>query len=128
MTESTSDQVSANSGDAEHADVGAPAYAPKKKKKYSRGLKEWQRAERRMTKANRRVAKAVLAGLDSWAGKRDKSASKRKDGAVRDAWRNYAKASEKVLKESSKLPRDLFGSGMRFKVRRGLIVPGRRWW
>lgn len=80
---------------------------PKKKRKYSKRWKDTQKAERQLAKANRRVAKAVLAGFDRWNDARDKSASKKKDGSLKDMNKNVAKAVSKALEVSAKVPTDM---------------------
>ncbi len=76
-------------------------------RRYSRGLKETQRLERKITKAQKRLVRAVLSGVESWEKNRDASASKKKDGAVKDAVKNLAKAQSKVLRELSRTPTDI---------------------
>src|SRR6476661_3333750 len=60
----------------------------KRKKKYSRGLKEPQREERRVSRAAERIAQAVVDGLSEYRDRRDKSARRKRDGAIKDAVRN----------------------------------------
>ena len=50
---------------------------------------------------------AVLAGLERWDEARDRSAEKKRDGAIKDFSKNAAKAYSKLWKETSKIPTDL---------------------
>ncbi|WP_148293533.1 hypothetical protein [Azospirillum sp. B4] len=75
--------------------------------KYSKGLKDGQRFERRVTKASRKVAKAVALGFDVYLERRDRSAGKKRDGALRDVAKNVSKATGEALKEISEVPYDL---------------------
>ena len=83
--------------------TGEPQQAPR----YSKKLKATQKAEKRVTSAQHRMADAIVSGIQSWERSREKSAHKKKDGAVKDALENYAKAYAKVVEESSRVPRDL---------------------
>src|SRR5688572_6146418 len=68
----------------------------KKKKKYSKGLpKLGQKAEVSVTKGIRRLARAVEEGLGEWRERSGASALKKRDGALRDAVKNYGKAVTK---------------------------------
>jgi hypothetical protein len=84
-----------------------PETEEKRKKKYSKRFKKAQKAERKVAKARRRMAKAVLAGLERWDDARDRSAEKKRDGAIKDFSKNAAKAYSKVWKETAKIPTDL---------------------
>jgi hypothetical protein len=80
----------------------------KKKKKYSRGLpKLGQKAEVSVTKGIRRLARAVEEGLGEWRERSSASARKQRDGALRDAVKNYGKAVTKLHKVAAKVPEDL---------------------
>jgi hypothetical protein len=74
----------------------------KKKKKYSKQLRKLQELERGMVKADRRFAKAILEGIDTWEKRRDKSASKKKDGAIVDSLQNAVHAASKAARVASK--------------------------
>src|SRR5689334_4274101 len=79
----------------------------KKKKKYSRGLKFPQKAEVQLTRGAHRLARAVEEGLGLWRERRDGSARKKRNGALRDAVKNYGKAVTKFHKVAAKLPEDV---------------------
>ena len=76
----------------------------KKKKKYSRDLRDIQRLDRGLAKASRRINGAIADGLSTYLKASDKSARKRRDGAIQDAMENWAKATEKTLRRASRAP------------------------
>lgn len=90
-------------------DADASDEAPKKKKrKYSKGpMKFAQQAELGVSKGMQRMARAVEEGLGVWRERRDESSRKKRDGALRDALKNYGKAVTKFHKVGAKLPADL---------------------
>lgn len=63
----------------------------KKKVSYSKDLKNIQKAEHRLSKASRKIARSVEKGINSYLKQRDKSASKKKDGALEDLSINFSK-------------------------------------
>ncbi len=87
-------------------------HAEKDKPKYSKRLEGAQKMERRMSRAGRRMAEAVLAGIETWEDRRDRSASKKRDGAVKDALENSVRAYSKALRKSTRVTVDLM-KGMR---------------
>jgi hypothetical protein len=98
---------------AVHAEVRS-----ERKPKYSRDLKDVQRLERGVAKASRRVGRAVYEGLDLYLERRDRSADKRRDGAIRDALKNWSKGWSKTLREASDAPYDVFKAFNTKAVRR----------
>jgi Family of unknown function (DUF6312) len=80
---------------------------PRKKRKTSRGLRDFQKMERRMSKAAHRLSSAVDDGLANYRAKRDKSAEKKRDGALRDFPVNVARAAGKTLRKASRVPVDV---------------------
>ncbi|MCC7383292.1 MAG: hypothetical protein IT384_15760 [Deltaproteobacteria bacterium] len=96
--------------------------AKKKRKKYSKGLKSAQRFEEGMTKAQRRLAKAVYEGLSTWNRTTDRSARKKKDGALRDVMKNSAKATEKAIRVAARAPRDFVKTARPIKPKRVVRV------
>lgn len=84
------------------AEVAIPA--KKKKKKYSRGLRDIQRFDRGLAKASRKINEAVAEGLNKYLKDSDKSARKRRDGAIQDALENWAAAMGKTVRRASKAP------------------------
>ena len=93
---------------------------PKKKKKYSRNLRTIQELEKGWTDSARRVAKAVKEGFDTYTDDRDKSAKKRRDGAMRDLLRNQSKAVRKTLSIAAEVPADIMDTIADLKVVRRL--------
>lgn len=79
----------------------------KKKRKYSRGLRDLQSIGRRMTKVSSRMARAVSKGVSSYRKASDKSSRKKPDGALRDFNLNVAKSFSRSLRESSRIPADI---------------------
>ena len=79
----------------------------KKKKKYSRGLREPQKAEQRISRAAERLAEAVADGLSEYRDRSSSSARKKRDGAIRDAVRNVGRGLSKAIETSAKAPTDL---------------------
>jgi hypothetical protein len=78
----------------------------RKKKKYSRGLKDVQRFEDGLTTAAKRVGRAVERGLRTYRKRRNKSARKRKDGAIRDGLDNVSIGLGRTLRVASDAPYD----------------------
>ncbi len=79
----------------------------KRKKKYSRGLRDIQRIGEAASRATERISRAVEVGLKSYRRRTNKSAGKRRDGALRDAFENAAVAAGKAIRVSARAPRDL---------------------
>lgn len=90
--------------------MGAPlvvkAGKKKKKKKYSRGLKGLQKSLFRASKGTYRLSSALSKGIQTWRRQGARSARKRRDGLFRDGFKNSAKAFGKVIRVTSKSPRD----------------------
>jgi hypothetical protein len=76
----------------------------KKKYKYSRGLKDFQKSSRGIAKVSSRLARSVVKGMDAYRKGSDKSARKKRDGAIRDFGLNMAKGLSKSLRTSSRAP------------------------
>jgi hypothetical protein len=82
----------------------------KKKKKYSSRLQFPQEVEVGATRAADRLAGAVEDGLSKWRKTRNKSARKKRDGAIQDAIKNSGRAVSSFTKAASKIPEDLTSS------------------
>jgi hypothetical protein len=78
----------------------------RKKRRYSSGLKEVQKAELGLVKASQRLSRAAERGLRTYRKRRDKSARKRKDGAIRDALENWSRGLGRALRVGSRAPSD----------------------
>lgn len=101
----------------------------KKKRRYSRGLGDLQRTGRGMNKVSASMARALYDGADKFRKASDKSARKKRDGALRDLGLNIGKAMSKSLSASSPIPVDiaqtLNTSSMRRSTRRQIRVLSR---
>ena len=101
----------------------------KKKRKYSKGLKEMQQFGRTMNKASSRVARAVAKGMATYRKRSDKSALKKRDGALRDFALNLAEGLGKTMRGLSGVPADLAkavnGPRARKRMRRQLRATSR---
>src|SRR5882762_9523724 len=74
----------------------------RKKKKYSsRQARRFGEIETRVSKSLHRVSKAVDNGVSTYLEKRDKSAGKRRDGALVDFCENASVGVSKTLAESA---------------------------
>jgi hypothetical protein len=83
-------------------------YKPKKGKKkgYSKGFRDLQRTEARLAKISAKAARAVAKGAETYLEARSKSASKKRDGAIRDLLPNLAEGLSESLRQSSSIPVD----------------------
>ena len=79
----------------------------RRKKRYSRRTRDFQRFERDATRSTRRVADAVASAWQTYDEESERSARRKRDGAVRDVWQNSALAVGDFLTESSRAPYDL---------------------
>jgi hypothetical protein len=89
-------------------------------RKYSKRNKSVQEFERRVSKGLHRVAKSVEAGLREWRAATDRSSRKRKDGAIRDALENSARAVGKQIRVASRVPEDAVRAVRALKVMKAL--------
>ena len=114
------------------ADVKEKKKKKKKKFKYSRRWKDFQKLERRLAKENRRVSRAYFNGAKYYLRRRDKSARKKKDGALKDMFQNTSRTAfrtmGKVAPSFLTLPKVAFsfytGKGVRRQFRRILPFKG----
>lgn len=79
----------------------------RKKRKYTRGLKGIQRFQLGGARASWRIGDAVADGLKEFRKRNDRSSRKRRDGALRDTFKNMSRAAGEVLRGSGKAPYDL---------------------
>jgi hypothetical protein len=89
--------------------VGTPAEVaqPRPKRKYSRNLRGVQEFERNASRAVHRFTRSLEVGVREWREATDRSARRRRDGAIRDALENYARATGKQLQVMSRAPEDV---------------------
>jgi hypothetical protein len=93
------------------------------KRKYSRGLKEPERQEVSATRAANRLADAVADGLSKYRKRRDRSADKKRDGAIKDVVRNAGRGLEEAIRTAAKAPTDLTRRAKLRRLRRMVPVP-----
>ncbi|MEM7482785.1 MAG: hypothetical protein AAF481_16545 [Acidobacteriota bacterium] len=74
----------------------------KKKKKYSRGFKELQVWDRNFAKSVQKLARAVDRGLARYNRLQEKSARKRRDGALKTYSKDATRGLQKMIQESAK--------------------------
>lgn len=116
-------EINTPSQKAQAAPAAQTASAPqeseskKPRRKYSKRLKGIQELERGVSKATHRLVGSIDEGLRAWRKSTDKSSRKKKDGAIRDAVTNYAKAVSKSLRVASAVPVDLAGAVPKFTIR-----------
>jgi|SRR6266404_2352837 len=79
----------------------SPDEKKKKKRGSSRAARRLAFIESRTSKSVQRVSKAVENGVSTYLDKRDKSAGKRRDGALVDFYENAAAGISKAVSESS---------------------------
>jgi len=75
-----------------------------KKRKYSRGTKDLQIGLRKGSKIGDRIASALSDGFGLYRKKSNKSSRKRKDGMLRDLFKNSGSGLGKTMRKSSKVP------------------------
>ena len=80
------------------------AEAPKKKRKYSRSMRGGQEIERGLSRAAASLGNAVAATFNTYKDRSRASSYKKRDGAVKDAIKNWTKASGKGMKKASNAP------------------------
>jgi hypothetical protein len=88
------------------------------KRRYSKGLRGPQEFERHASRGVLRLARSVESGVSEWRRATDRSARRRKDGAVRDALDNFAKAVGKQLRVMSRAPEDLARAVRSLRIRK----------
>lgn len=79
----------------------------KKKKKYSRGLKQPQKLAEGAVRASERLAQAAADGLSTFRKRCNSSSRKKRDGALKDSLRNLSRGMEDALTTAAKAPSDL---------------------
>ncbi|XXX76167.1 hypothetical protein WMF30_51810 [Sorangium sp. So ce134] len=96
-----------------------------KKRKRSGNLKEFQRALWGSTKATDRLSSAFSEGLKTFRKRSDKSSRNKKDGLLKDLYKNSAAGLSKTLRESSSVPRILAKSVKGKTIRRRIRLMSR---
>ncbi|HWE49964.1 MAG TPA: hypothetical protein VG273_09255 [Bryobacteraceae bacterium] len=80
------------------------AELPQEKRKYSRRTRGAQEIERGISKAAASMGDAVAATFTTYKERSRASSFKKRDGAVKDAVKNWTKAYSKGIKEASDVP------------------------
>jgi hypothetical protein len=86
----------------------------RKKRKYSKERKDAQVSGRAMTRGMERIARALADGMSDYRERSDKSARKKRDGALKDGPDNWSKAMRKAMRRSRKADKDIT-KAMRFR-------------
>jgi hypothetical protein len=89
-------------------------------RKYSKRRKNVQEFERHASKGIHRLVKSVEAGVREWREATDRSARKRKDGALRDVLENSARAVSKQIRVASRVPQDAARAIRSLKITKAL--------
>jgi len=101
----------------------------RRKRRYTRGARDVQTTNRGFVKASRRLVRAVARGMSTYLKESNKSARKKRDGAMRDFNLNVADAIGTSLREASGITADLARSlntrGWRRSMRRSLKASAR---
>jgi len=101
----------------------------RRKRRYTRGVHDVQTTNRGFVKASRRLVRAVARGMSTYLKESDKSARKKRDGAMRDFNLNVADAIGTSLRQASGITADLARSlntrGWRRSMRRSLKASAR---
>ncbi len=79
----------------------------KKKQGYSKRFGDVQRTEAKLAKATEKAARAVAKGAEVYNDARKKSASNKRDGALRDFGPNLAEGLSESLRVASSIPVDV---------------------
>jgi X-X-X-Leu-X-X-Gly heptad repeat protein len=93
-----------------------------RKRKYSRGMKDPQKLERGFVGAVERLARGVTDGLSEYRKERNRSARRKRDGAIRDAVRNVSRGLRDGLTTAAKAPTD-FSRHVTTKRLTRLVMP-----
>lgn len=113
MTETTATDEAPSTHEVENLRESAPivleykAKKKKKKKRYSRGARDLQEMEGQMSKVAKRITRAMAEGTATYDKERNRSARKKRDGAVRDLIPNLGEALSVTADELSGLPSDV---------------------
>jgi hypothetical protein len=78
----------------------------RKKKKYTRGLKDFQRVAHGITDSSERLSRAFSRGVVRYRRAQNKSARKKRDGGITDFFDNWSKATGRGLRIASRAPYD----------------------
>lgn len=77
------------------------------RKRYTRGFRDLQRLTLGQSRASYRLANGFAAGFDSFARRSRRSARRRRDGLLRDGFRNSARAFGRAAREAGRAPYEI---------------------
>jgi cytidylate kinase len=80
---------------------------PLKKRGSTKATRRAKDVEKRVTKSLDRIAEAAKKGVDKYISRRDKSDSKRKDGALLDMPENIVRSASKAAADATPLIGDM---------------------
>ena len=83
------------------------AKSKKRKKKYSRGTKGMQRLLLGVSRAGYRTSNSLSEGLDTFVKRSKKAGRKKRDGMLRDAFRNMSRGVSDGVTEFGKAPNEI---------------------
>jgi hypothetical protein len=94
-----------------------------KKRKYSKGVKDPQKLEVDASRALSRIADAVADGVVEYRRERNKSARRKRDGAIKDAVRNIGRGLSEALDTGARAPSDLTRRATTKRLSRLIVLP-----
>lgn len=94
----------------------------KRRKRYSKGTKPWQKLLLGASRAAYRTANSFARGFDTFAKRSNRSARRRRDGLVRDALRNASRGFNDASREFGKAPWAVARQIGTKQVRRGFRI------
>jgi hypothetical protein len=77
------------------------------KRRYSRGRKDPQRVEEGITRSLEELTDGIARGVNKYRRRRDDSARRKKDGALKDGLRNIGRGTETALRRAARAPTEL---------------------
>ena len=95
----------------------------KKKRRYTRGLSTIQHLERGMARSLETLAEGVARTFSEYSERSDKSARKKRDGALRDGIKNWTKALSKGMRVAGDAPYDFVKQMNRGPAQRRFAIP-----
>lgn len=78
----------------------------RRKKKYTRGLKDIQRVAHGITDSSERLSRALSRGVIRYRKVQNKSARRKRDGGIKDYLDNVSKATGTTIRIASRAPYD----------------------
>jgi len=96
------------------------------RKRYSSDLKDAQKNEQAASRAGQRLAQAVADGFGEYRRRRDRSAERKKDGAIKDFVRNVGRGAEEALRTGARVPSDLTRYATKKRLTRLVLKVGSR--